>query len=123
MADEIPKDEVLMQENRNLQIVTKALSTALKDVFGEGVTQDRFLDKTRIPLICKAVQGLEESHKEMVKDIKEIKEMVGDKYMTKMEFQDKIDPIRKIVYGAVAIILTEVMVGIVAAAVYFLAQK
>lgn len=34
---------------------TEALTKALKDVFGEGVSSGRFIDVTRIPLICQSI--------------------------------------------------------------------
>lgn len=75
------EDEIYMQENKNMQIAMRALKVALKEVFGEGVSMDRFLDKAQIPLICKNVQGLSDNYKEMkasteagFKDIKETTE-------------------------------------------------
>ena len=44
------------------------------------------------------------------KEIGEIKQLVSDHYVTKVEF----DPIKKIVYGLVALVLTTVFVGILA---------
>lgn len=41
--------------------------------------------------------------------VKEIKVLVGEHYVTKTEF----DPIRKIVYGLVGLILTAVVTGVV----------
>lgn len=42
------------------------------------------------------------------KEIGEIKQLVSDHYVTRIEF----DPIKKIVYGLVGLILTSVFVGI-----------
>jgi len=44
------------------------------------------------------------------KEMSEIKQLVSDHYVTKVEF----DPIKKIVYGLVALVLTTVFVGILA---------
>lgn len=44
------------------------------------------------------------------KEITEIKQLVSDHYVTKVEF----DPIKKIVYGLVGLVLTAVVVGILA---------
>ncbi len=76
MSEEIKPiimDEVLLQENRNLQILQKSLSGALKEVFGEYTESQRFLDLKRIPLICKDISNINTN-------IKEIKEsiMSGD---------------------------------------------
>lgn len=46
----------------------------------------------------------------ILKEVKEIKDLVSNHYVTKVEF----DPIKKIVYGLVALVLTTVFVGILA---------
>ncbi len=64
MSDEakpIIQDEVLMQENRNLQILQRSLAGALKEVFGEYSESQRFLDLKRIPLICKDISNINTS--------------------------------------------------------------
>ena len=61
MLDEIKPiiiDEVLLQENRNLQILQRSLVGALKEVFGEQAESQRFIDTKRIPLICKDIQTI-----------------------------------------------------------------
>lgn len=63
-------DEVLLQENRNLQILQKSLAGALKEVFGEYTESQRFLDLKRIPLICKDISTININ-------IKEIKDSIG----------------------------------------------
>jgi hypothetical protein len=59
-------DEVLMQENRNLQILQRSLAGALKEVFGEYTESQRFLDLKRIPLICKDISNINKN----IEDIK-----------------------------------------------------
>lgn len=44
----------------------------------------------------------------LIKEVKEVKQLVSDHYITRVEF----DPIKKIVYGLVALVLTSVFVGI-----------
>ena len=68
----IISDEVLMQENRNLQILQKSLSGALKEVFGEYTESQRFLDLKRIPLICKDISNIN-------KNLEEIKDSISSK--------------------------------------------
>lgn len=65
-------DEVLLQENRNLQILQKSLSGALKDVFGEYTESQRFLDLKRIPLICKDISNIN-------KNLEDIKSSIDTK--------------------------------------------
>lgn len=102
MAEETKlQDEVLLQENRNLQILQRSLSGALKEVFGEYTESQRFLDLKRVPLICKDVQNivknqedekkerekraqdtdkiLEDHRKELNKNIEDIKGMIEKK--------------------------------------------
>lgn len=67
MSEEIISDPVLLQENRNLQILQKSLAGALKDVFGEYTESQRFLDLKRIPLICKDISNISIN----IKDIKD----------------------------------------------------
>ena len=38
--------------------ITRALSIALRDVFGENVNSGRFIDTNRIPLICQDLKGM-----------------------------------------------------------------
>lgn len=46
---------------------TKALSDALRDVFGEHESSGRFIDVSRIPLICRNIEGIASS----LQDIKD----------------------------------------------------
>jgi hypothetical protein len=49
--------------------IAVALAHALREVFGEGVEMQRFVDVTRIPLICKSIVNLEN-------DVKSIKDNI-----------------------------------------------
>jgi hypothetical protein len=48
------------------------------------------------------------------KDVAEIKEKLEGSYITKMEFETKFDPVKKIVYGMVAVVLLGVAGALVA---------
>lgn len=50
---------------------TRALSEALREVFGEGTASGRFVDVSRIPLICKNIEGIHDSLQEIKTDLKE----------------------------------------------------
>lgn len=80
------------------QTITKALSDALRDVFGENVQSGRFIDVTRIPLLCQSVITIHE-------DIKDIKEKLDDKYVTK----DVFNPVRAIAFGLVGAVAMAVL--------------
>lgn len=81
--------------------MTESLTEALRDVFGEGETSGRFVDITRIPLICKSIL-------DMHANLTEIKEMLDQKFVSKERFA----PIEKVVYGLVGLMLTAVVVAI-----------
>lgn len=49
---------------------TEALTKALRDVFGEGVASGRFIDVTRIPLICQSIISLHGDISEIKDNIK-----------------------------------------------------
>jgi hypothetical protein len=64
-------------------------------------------DKTELALIRQDIQYIKT-------DVTDIKHKLDGEYVTRMEF----DPIRKIVYGVVTIVLTAVVGGLVALVVY-----
>lgn len=82
--EEIITDPVLLQENRNLQILQKSLSGALKDVFGEYTESQRFLDLKRIPLICKDISSINKNLED-IKDSMGIKETDHETRLRKLE--------------------------------------
>jgi hypothetical protein len=90
-----------MTKNRYTKLddpVTKALADALRDVFGEHTKSQRFVDVTRIPLICKSIFDTNEN-------LKAINEKLDTKYVTKEAF----NPIQKVVYGLISLILVSVV--------------
>lgn len=71
------------------------------------------LDKTLQSFMRKSEISDAEMKKDieyLIKEVKEIKQLVSDHYITRVEF----DPIKKIVYGLVALVLTSVVVGVLA---------
>lgn len=59
--------EVLLQENRNLELLKSALQETLVKVFGENEDAQKFIDVSRIPLICQNIHAMHDN----IKDIKE----------------------------------------------------
>lgn len=55
--------------------VTRALATALRRVFGENQEAQRFIDVSRIPLICQNIDGIHSS-------IKKIEDKLDTRYLT-----------------------------------------
>lgn len=48
-------EKLAQAKNTHNEQVTKSLSDALRDVFGENLTSGRFVDVSRIPLICQSI--------------------------------------------------------------------
>lgn len=80
---------------------TKALADALREVFGENQDARRFVDITRIPLICQSITGID-------KTLTELKDMM-EKNNENFVSQDAFMPIKYIVYGLVGMIMTGVI--------------
>lgn len=77
--------------------VTRSLSDALREVFGEHSNSGRFIDVSRIPLICNNINTIHG-------DIKEIKEMMkenSEEYVRKDDF----DLVKRVVFGFVALVM------------------
>lgn len=87
----------------NEEHMTKSLSNALRDVFGENVNSGRFIDTSRIPLICQSILGIEKS-------IEEIKDGMNTKFIT----TDAFWPVKTIVYTGVGLVLTAVVGALLA---------
>lgn len=74
---------------------------ALEDVFSASAQSGRFIDISRIPLICQAILTIDDS-------LKNINEKLDTKYVTKEAFT----PVQRVVYGVVGLILTSVFVAL-----------
>lgn len=83
--------------------IAEILAAALKDAFGEHETTGRFVDVSRIPLICQNIMGIDGS-------LKKINENLEKNFVRNETFA----PVKSIVYGLVALILTAVIGAILA---------
>jgi len=90
----IKAESILHESKGDDERITRNLSEALRDVFGENKTSGRFIDVSRIPLICKSIEDIHEQ-------IKLINDKLDDKFVTKEAF----GVVQKIVFGAVGVIL------------------
>lgn len=79
----------------------KVLSEVLRQVFGENQDAQKFIDVSRIPLICQNITGI---HTNLL----DIKEMLDKKFVTKESF----NPVKNVVYGIIGIVLTTAFVAI-----------
>lgn len=97
------KDAVQSFSEHDLEKTTQALSDALREVFGENTRSQRFVDVTRIPLICKSIVDTNER-------LKEIKDRLDTKFVTVEAFT----PVRNVVYGLVSLILVAIVGALLA---------
>ena len=82
------------EEKKEIQIENiKSLTEVLRSVFGEHIESQRFVDVSRIPLICKSIIDTSER-------LKELKDMLDTKYVMKESFE----PIKTFVFGIIGII-------------------
>lgn len=94
--------ELVQQNKSSDERVGKILADALKEAFGEHANSGRFVDISRIPLICKSIIDTNEK-------LKEIGEKLDNKYVTNEAF----DPVKKVVYGMVGLILVAVVSALI----------
>lgn len=81
---------------------------ALTEVLDSQLADGRYVDVSRIPLICQSIVGIHT-------DIKEIKETLKESVVT----QEAFSPVKNIVYGMVGTIL----IGFFGAVVAFFLSK
>lgn len=79
------------------------IAEALRQVFGEGQERQRFIDITRIPLICQSIIQIAD-------DMRDMKQTLEEKFVTKDQFW----PIQTLVYGLTSILLTGIVVALLA---------
>ncbi len=81
----------LSSDNESLQVLADAISKAI----GESKGDKRFIDLTKIPLICLSITGIHESLKEikeMITRNKEDSDIQHEKFLTKESFHMQFDP-------------------------------
>jgi hypothetical protein len=86
------------KEKEELQQIHTALTSALKEVFGEHEQSQRFVDVTRIPLICKSIIDTNIR-------LENIETKLDRKFVT----MDMFSPVRNVVYGLIGAILFSVV--------------
>lgn len=99
------------QENDQLDIHSvEVLAEAISKAIGESKGDKRFIDITKIPLICLSVTNIH-------RDIREIKDMMVT-MKTEMTAgfvrNETFSPVQKIVYGLVSLILIAVVGAVIA---------
>lgn len=91
----------------------KAIRAAVEDAFSSGVKDKRFIDVSRVPLICQSIN-------QIGKDIGEIKDLIMDNKeaadirMDGLVTADQFWPVRTVVYGLIGLILTAVAGALIA---------
>lgn len=84
------------------QSALNAIEAAVLKAFGSEVEKGRYLDVSRIPLICQNINTMHD-------DLSEMKTIMQEKLVT----QDQFWPVKTFVYGIVTIMLTAVVVAII----------
>ena len=105
-AVDVAKEVVQTAANTADERTTATLAAALREVFGENRDARRFVDITRIPLICQSIVGI---HSEL-KDLKQMVKETDGKHISREEFW----PVKTIVYSGVGITLTAVIGALIA---------
>lgn len=72
---------------------TRVLIEALRQVFGENTDSGRFIDVTKIPLICRSITDIHQN----ISEIKLMMENNDRKYVN----GDQFWPVKTIVYGGI----------------------
>ncbi len=80
------------------EAIANTLAEALRRVFGENESAKRFVDVSRIPLICKSILDIHSS----IEEIKDMIKISNTDHVNQFQFA----PVKAIVYGMVGMILT-----------------
>ena len=96
----------------SVQVLADAISKAI----GESKGEKRFIDMTKIPLICASIVGIHENIKEiknMIVDNKKDSDVQHESFVTKEYLHLNFDTVRTLVYGGVGLALVAVVGAIV----------
>mgnify|MGYP001584274005 FL=1 len=91
-------DATFELQKKNDEHMTSILSNALREVFDAHKESGRFVDVSRVPLLCKSII-------DMQGNIKDIINKLDTKFVTSEAFW----PVRAIAYGLVGIIMVSVV--------------
>ena len=80
----------------------KQIAEALNIYFNQGVSKGKFIDVSRIPLICQDVHNINE-------ELKIINEKLDKKFVTK----DSFWPVKTVTYSLVGLIMTGFIVALI----------
>lgn len=94
-----------MEQEQNI----KAIAAALRLIFGENQNSGKFIDISRIPLICQNINDIHVNLSELKTMVEKFGEKADKRYVNK----DQFSPVRSIVFGAVALILVSFFGAIV----------
>ena len=89
----------------------RQIEEAVQRAFSAGVDENRYVDVSRIPLICQSIV-------QIGKDISEIKESINTNDADAREridglvTQDQFWPVKTLIYGFVGLMLTGIMTAI-----------
>ena len=84
------------------EITKQQIKEAVIEAFSAGVDNGRYIDITRIPLICQSIVGIDNKLTDLSKTIDE-----------KLVTQDQFWPVKALVFGTVGLLGTGVVGGFI----------
>jgi septation ring formation regulator EzrA len=90
--------------------IEKSAREVLRVLAEEGKGEKRFIDVSRIPLICQSIVNMGED----IREIKEGMKNLGELNIAMTKLSADFDPVRKIVYGIMAVLGLSVLGAILA---------
>ena len=90
-----------------------AIREAVERAFSAGVDNRRFIDVSRIPLICQSIVQIGKDVSDIKHSMQENNDAMNNR-MEKFVTQDQFSPVKAIVYGIVGLVLTAVAIALLA---------
>lgn len=100
-------DTAIIDKAANLDSV-RVLADAVSEAIKENKGDQRFIDVTKIPLICLSIANINQmlsEIKDMIVTNKSDSDIQHEKFLTKDAFHLEFDPVKSLVFGAVGIAL------------------
>lgn len=93
------------RQRAHAAMTAKIVNDTLAAFFSAQTDKERFVSTQRIPFICSDIKEIREQLTDMVQLQRENQEKLDEKYVS----QDQFWPVKTLVYGVVALMLTSVV--------------
>ena len=103
-----PDQQTTERNERSVRVLADAISHAIQENKGDK----RFIDLTKIPLICLSIAGIHESLKEiknMIVNNKNDSDEEHERFLTKEAFHLEFDTVKAVVYGGIGLVLVTIV--------------